>query len=208
MAILRHQHSSNYTVISNASIQDKRLSWKARGMLAFLLSMPDDWEFYQEDLVKRAPDGVTAVQSGLGELRDHGYLSVHRERGDDGKFEAVVWTVYETPTTQVAHNEENPQGGKPESGGTPIQQAFGALAKTCSIDWRGCTDKVRGQLNQSAGILLNKLGATPEEILAFREWWDRYDFRGQKGDAPRPHQVRDCWGQFRDDQDISPFDPR
>jgi len=75
-----------------------------------MLSMPDDWVFHREELVKHFSDGMTALRSALKELEDHGYLKItcHRERGRIIKWETLV---FESPALANAHVEpevENP----------------------------------------------------------------------------------------------------
>jgi hypothetical protein len=49
--------------------RDTRLSWKARGILAYLLQHEDDWEVSVQDLVAQSTkDGRMSVQSALQEL--------------------------------------------------------------------------------------------------------------------------------------------
>lgn len=69
---------------------------------------------------------------------------------------------------------------------------FEALAEVCRIDWHLCTEDQRGELNQSVGILRGE-GHTPAEITVFGRWWYQGDWRGKKGQAPTPSQVRDTW---------------
>ena len=78
---------------------------------------------------------------------------------------------------------------------TPAQAMFGALAEVCQIDLTTLTENQRGALNQS-GKKLREASAGPIELTAFGEWWYAYDWRGKRGDPPRPHQVRETWGQF------------
>lgn len=60
--------------------QDDRLSYKARGIMAYVMSKPDDWDVWKSDLVQNSvKDGETAVQSGVRELIDLGY----------GKYEPI-----------------------------------------------------------------------------------------------------------------------
>lgn len=86
---------------------------------------------------------------------------------------------------------------KPEP--TEKQQAsrsmFAALAEVCQIDLTVLTDAQRGALNQSERKL-RSAGASPDDVGEFAEWWPICDWRGQRGQAPRPHQVRETWGQF------------
>lgn len=73
---------------------------------------------------------------------------------------------------------------------------FGALAEVCHIDLQTITQKLRGMLNQTDKIL-RKAGTTPKHIEAFGDWWYKSDWRGKRGEAPRPEQVRDEWGKFK-----------
>lgn len=54
--------------------QDKRLSYKARGLMAYVMSRPDDWTIWKPDLVRQSEeDGEHAVQTAIQELIDAGY---------------------------------------------------------------------------------------------------------------------------------------
>lgn len=52
MTIIRvvHGEENPYFLMARAAAQDKNLSYEARGMLAYLLSKPDDWRVVVEDL--------------------------------------------------------------------------------------------------------------------------------------------------------------
>lgn len=80
---------------------------------------------------------------------------------------------------------------------TPQQIAFGYLAKICKIDLNLMLDKQEGQLGKEASKLI-KAGVDPPEILQFGKWWYANDWRGKKSQPPLPTQVRECWGQFRE----------
>ena len=73
---------------------------------------------------------------------------------------------------------------------------FSALADICQIDLNTLVNKQRDSLNQSEKRL-RKAGATPADMEPFATWWYANDWRGKKGDAPRPAQVRETWGQFK-----------
>ena len=83
---------------------------------------------------------------------------------------------------------------------SPKQQAardmFEALAQACQINLTTLTDTQRKQLNQSEKILRAD-DAIPADMEPFSTWWYANDWRGKKGDAPRPAQVRETWGQFK-----------
>lgn len=79
---------------------------------------------------------------------------------------------------------------------TDSQAMFTTIAEVCGIDWRVCTEKQRGALNQSEKRL-RKAGATVTEMRRFASWWSNYDWRGKKGEHPSPVQVREEWGKFK-----------
>ena len=45
MSVVRCEKDRNFTVMSNYHLQNKTLSLKAKGLLSFMLSLPDDWNF-------------------------------------------------------------------------------------------------------------------------------------------------------------------
>ena len=89
-----------YACIDKVPINDKRLTWKARGVLLYLLSKPDDWRVIIADLINQSPQGESAVRSAIRELRKAGYIrrEVVREKG---KIVGGTYTVYERPIGTV-----------------------------------------------------------------------------------------------------------
>ena len=94
--IRRAPRRDRWVTIDNDTIRDERLSWKARGLLAYLLSMPDNWTARTTDLARRGPEGEHAVRAGLKELETAGYLTREKVHQDDGTF-AHFATVHERP---------------------------------------------------------------------------------------------------------------
>lgn len=87
-----------FVQISNAALQDERLSWRARGILAFVLSMPPDRTLTAKWLETQAPDGREAVRSALRELGRYGYYHRDRRKGPRGIW---VWdqVISDAPIT-------------------------------------------------------------------------------------------------------------
>jgi len=63
-----------YAQIYKRLLNDSSLSYKARGIAAYILSKPDDWSILICDLVNNSVDGEKSVRSGLNELKDKKYL--------------------------------------------------------------------------------------------------------------------------------------
>lgn len=106
MAILRVDKSDNYTVIHNAVFYDYTLSFKAKGLLCQMLSLPDGWSFSIEGLAKLGSDGRDSVASTLKELERAGYFRREQNR-NSGKFQGIEHIVTEKPFA------ENPITEKP-----------------------------------------------------------------------------------------------
>lgn len=48
MAVFRvYKESGNFVTVHKNFIHDDNLSWKAKGILLYLLSRPDDWQIYE-----------------------------------------------------------------------------------------------------------------------------------------------------------------
>jgi hypothetical protein len=80
----RPQHS--FTVIANSIIDDQTLTWKARGLLIFILSKPDNWRTNMKHLASQSADGYYAVQSGMAELEDAGYIRRVKAQDSAGRW--------------------------------------------------------------------------------------------------------------------------
>lgn len=72
---------------------------------------------------------------------------------------------------------------------------FLALAGACSINLDAATGRVKGMLKSSAEIMRDKVKATPDDIVGFREWWAG-TWRGKGGQAPTIAQLREHWGEY------------
>ncbi|WP_334328419.1 helix-turn-helix domain-containing protein [Companilactobacillus sp. HBUAS59699] len=117
MAIVRAKRKTNFTIIGNTGLKDKRLSLKAKGLLAYMLSLPDDWTFYETELMEHSKDGRDSVRKGLQELEKSGYLVRFQKREGKGKFGPKDWKVYDEPDiSTISPQTENPSTDNPLSG--------------------------------------------------------------------------------------------
>ena len=71
---IRVEKTKNYTVIHNQFLRRKDLSWKAKGILAYVLSLPDDWTINLKEVMTHATDGEASFRTGWKELSDKGYV--------------------------------------------------------------------------------------------------------------------------------------
>lgn len=97
MSIIRVSKRENpFVMIDKTMLSDNRLSWKAKGILTYLLSKPNDWEVRVTDIIKQSKDGRDAVYSGIKELEQYGYIKREQIR-DNGTFKGLRYVVFETP---------------------------------------------------------------------------------------------------------------
>lgn len=96
---------STYCIISKNFLNDDGLSYKAKGLMAYLLSKPDTWVTTISDLVKHAVDQEKSVRSGLKELHERGYYKKVPVRDEKGHFVCWQSTVYETSHLEEMQRE-------------------------------------------------------------------------------------------------------
>ena len=97
--------NNNYTTISNVFLRDKTLSLKAKGLLATILSLPENWDFSIKGICSVVKEGSTAIYSAIDELKERGYCSVEINRNEKGMIVGVDYTFYENPNTENPHVE-------------------------------------------------------------------------------------------------------
>ena len=80
-----------FAQIANQVLRDTRLTYRARGILAMVLSNVGEWEASRTWLVSMgAGEGRQAVQTALNELTELGYRDVVKERQPNGQLKTVV----------------------------------------------------------------------------------------------------------------------
>jgi hypothetical protein len=97
-----------FVMIDRRVIENPKLSWKAKGLLAYLLSRPDNWVVRFGDLVKRAPDGAHTIRQAMKELKTAGHVKVTTER-DGGRITRWIYEVFEAPPVSTSPDVENQQ---------------------------------------------------------------------------------------------------
>lgn len=92
MTLFRVVRTPGYTTIPNATLHDVRLSFRARGVLAFLLAHPDDWDTRTGNLSDFSEgEGRDAVRTALKELQTLGYVDQFKEKYLDEATRKLLW---------------------------------------------------------------------------------------------------------------------
>ncbi len=109
MATFRVNKTSDYTVISNYHLREKRMSLKAKGLLTLMLSLPENWDYSISGLASICAENETAIKTGLNELKKFGYLRIskifpNKKRGNK-KIE-YVYEIFEKPLKENKRQKE------------------------------------------------------------------------------------------------------
>lgn len=99
-----------FVQIDKSMLSDEKISWKAKGILAYLLSKPDDWVTYVTDIEKRSTDGRDSVNSGIKELIAAGYLE-RKQLREKGRFMGYEYSVYEYPIISEPVESDKTENG-------------------------------------------------------------------------------------------------
>ena len=120
MSIIRRHLTGNFSVISNCCLRDCSLSWKAKGLFSYIMTLPPDWKLYRTELAKHATDGKDSIKAGFDELVNAGYIVATIVRDELGRTCGVDYDVYEDPTHADSPPAGNPLPDNPIAGNPPL----------------------------------------------------------------------------------------
>jgi hypothetical protein len=89
-----------YKAVRRATFEDARLTWEARGILAYLLVKPDTWEININDLWRAGDVGRDKVYRIVAHLEKYGYLERVEVR-EKGKFMRIQYLLHEEPLPEI-----------------------------------------------------------------------------------------------------------
>lgn len=116
--IFTNFEGKNFTKIRNEPLENVNLSWKAKGILTYLASLPEDWKVYKSEVASHSKDKISSFNTGWEELKKHGYIKGRKIR-ENGKFVSYEWFVSDMPSILAEMDfsfSENPHCGKTKHG--------------------------------------------------------------------------------------------
>lgn len=165
MSVVRVNHNTNYTVMSNHHLRNLNLSLKAVGLLSKILSLPPNWDYTIEGLAAICKDGVTAVKSALKELKDEGYLVVTKLMPDKTKSGRIeyIYDIYEQPQEK---QELEKQG-----------------IENLQVEIQGVENPLQLNTNKSSKEVLSKEELNTDYKEEFENLWSLYPNKKGKTNA-------------------------
>ena len=129
MAVFRVERTQNYTVMSNYHLRDKTISFKAKGLLSLMLSLPEDWDYTLVGLTRISLEGKDAIRAAVVELEKAGYVQRRQTTDKAGKFGSNEYIIREYP---VSHEPppEGPSSASPLSGNPMTEEPSTASTQT------------------------------------------------------------------------------
>ncbi|MFF7632569.1 hypothetical protein ACFZB9_05375 [Kitasatospora sp. NPDC008050] len=117
MFIHRSAQAHSFTVLSNRVLQDRQLSFTARGLLVDLLSRQDGWREDGRQIADSSPQGRGTIRRALNELTRAGYYRVDLIRLPDGTLRSEAH-VFDTPQVAPRNTRQQtpPDVTRPGSG--------------------------------------------------------------------------------------------
>lgn len=129
MSIFKQAHVRQYAVVSNTLAQNPNLTLRAKGLMLYFLSLPDNWEVRTAQLVSVMLEGRDVILRTIKELKEEGY--VHEVKvGYPGKLK---YFVFETPPSESELEEILQRNGFSGSQETS-ECVVSAVQKTHSTD--------------------------------------------------------------------------
>lgn len=118
---MRVHKRERFTSVSNEIINNKEMSWEARGLLIYLLSKPEGWIVRNNDLIKQSPAGRDKVASIVQELARNDHIFRWQCRETDGRIE---WKseIFESPDEMREWRQKNPDIADPSRKSIPNKQ--------------------------------------------------------------------------------------
>ena len=74
MSVFKIEKNKDYTIMSNYHLRDRELSYKAKGLLSFMLSLQEDWDYSLNGLCAISKESKDGIRSILKELQEHHYI--------------------------------------------------------------------------------------------------------------------------------------
>lgn len=104
MILKVHKAKTNYSVIRNDLLQEPDISWQAKGIWAYCMTLPENWKINLTDLTNRSTNKRHSTRTALKELEAAGYVKrTRKQRG----WETNIYEVKQKVRTQTVLSLED-----------------------------------------------------------------------------------------------------
>jgi hypothetical protein len=110
--IRRSPNRKRWVTVDNRAVEDSRLTLRAKGLLLYLLSRPDNWRASPKQIATTTSDTIGIIRLCLQELKHFGYAHLEQVSTDQGRFGGSEWVISELA---LDRDPEKPNLGKDAS---------------------------------------------------------------------------------------------
>lgn len=153
-----HKREAPYVIMDKNFLQKENLTMQAKGLLAYLLSLPNDWVIYRKELVTRFKNGEKALLTTIKELEQDGYIKKKQMRDSKCRFGGVSYSVFEIPKLENVENILKPESPKPR--GRKRHSGKRSGGKDALLSNNSNKEKINKQTNIGFQNILRKYGWT------------------------------------------------
>jgi hypothetical protein len=175
--IIRHKHNRRFVIVPNGIFHDPRLSLAAKGLLAYLLSLPKNWEVRHDQLQRKLGIGRKLLDRAFKELIVAGYVTRDESQGRDehNRFTTLNYIVSDITNRampvvsspgRVEPPREKSNGNKKEEINTDFTKPFPKPLSTKQAEpEKACQDKYSemGERARAAGNYPVYVGSEPHK---------------------------------------------
>lgn len=135
MPVFKINKTEDYSIISNKFLKEEKMSLKAKGLLAVMLSLPEKWVYSIDGLVSICKEEESAIKSTLKELKQFGYLTVEKKMPNETKTGRIeyIYNIYELPHTKQAIEKQGVENQPLEFQGVENQPQYNIDNKELKI---------------------------------------------------------------------------
>jgi hypothetical protein len=122
-----------FTLVANTALRDPRISYRAKGILATCLSLPQDFEFTRKWIEEHGTEGRDSIIAALKELRSYGYLENIKQKDSRGRIFGEFYRFSDEPAPAQAPEQapSDPSDRRPEkpASGFPVRRCPDGTSK-------------------------------------------------------------------------------
>lgn len=161
--ILR-KHVHGFTSVSNNVIKALKDDLEALGFYLFILSLPDNWEFYKTFLAKECKIGIKKLERILKKLGSFGLVQYGQKRDEHGRFSEFYLDIYDLETLKINELEKSQHVEPPVGQNCRTVETVGRSGEAIKETLTKETLKTKKEI----------LRSSDDEPVMFNDFWNIY----------------------------------
>lgn len=139
MALIKIQRF--FGAVPNDLLNNPEISFKGKGLYAYLNSKPDNWDFSVEGIAAQVKEGIDSVRAGIHELEKFGYLKRIKHQNEKGHWE-IDYMLYECPAEEESYLGKSNEGEPPKQYKKDNNKKDNTKKEQSEIDYKGLNEAV------------------------------------------------------------------